>query len=1015
MDNCFLKLRNYFVLILLCSFTGIAFSQSEKQSWFLVKNEGQWAQPFLFRAELFGSWFFLEKDGYTLKINQQKGLETIREQIHSTHYNSDTKFTINHHAIRFRWLNTRGTESFEYETYPFYYNYFLGNDTKRWKGKVPVVKNVLMKSLYSGIDWKVYAPDFNPKHELIVRPHADLTQVAFKIEGASALFINENGELVIQTSLGDIKESKPLVWQVVNGKKRFIDCRYLIHHNSISYSIAEYNKDIELIIDPVLVFSTYSGSLGDNFGFTATYDKYGNLYAGGIVDGNDGEYPWTIGAFQTHYGGSTGGQPPINLACDISISKYASDGKSLLFASYLGGDGNEHPHSLVVDNNDNLIVFGTTNSDNFPVDSFGFDTAYNGAYDIVLVKFSEDGSTLLGGTYIGGVSDDGINNGSLRFNYADDFRGDVYVDSNNMVYLATCTSSGDFPVTSGVTQPLFGGAIDGIVMKADSLFRTIAWGTYLGSSGQDAAYSIKVIDSIVFVSGGTSSPGLSMYANGANKSYQGGIADGFIASFEKDAGQLKDFTFFGTDDYDQVFFLDFDTDKKLFFTGQTKGNITRSANTYGQDNTGQFIGRINQKLDNIDIITTFGKRTNASKPDLSPSAFLVDKCNNVYFSGWGSNVDPGLNPGSTEGLPITPNAIQPTTDKNDFYLIVLNPQLKQLVHATYFGGSITSDHVDGGTSRFDKNGVVYQSVCSSCPNNWSQSYLSDFPVTSDAVFTQNFSKRCSNAAFKIDFQVTYHIDADFEANPMNGCSPLKVDFTNKSNGGTNYQWDFGDGKTDTSTNPSHVFDKTGTYNVKLQILDSNSCNHTDTAFASIEVLTGPHPEFEYDLSFCTLEANFTNKTKGKYTLLSWDFGDSTQSQEENPSHQYQRGGKFKAVLTLENPDNGCIDSVDTTLVFADFPISNLQIPNVFTPNDDGVNDCYTILGITEECDKSKIFIYNRWGDLIYEGKLDGQSCWNGRVYNQGEELPAGMYLYIIISEHEIGRTSKTNGVIHLIR
>lgn len=991
-----------------------SFPKQDAQNWFLVKNEGQWKQPFLFRAELFGSWFYLEKNGYTLKINQQEGLESVRSQIHRKHYDIDTPFTIKHHALRVIWLNTHGSLEVEYDKHPFYHNYFVGNESARWRSKVPVVKSVLMKSLYQGVDWKVYAPNFHPKHELIVHPNTDLSLVAFKIEGAEKITINHYGELVIKTSLGDVKESKPEVWQIIEGKKVFVNCNYQldIQNSTVRYALGAYRRDLELIIDPVLVFSTYSGSLGDNFGFTATYDFYGNLYAGGIVDGDDGEYPWTVGAFQTHYGGSTGGQPPINLACDIAISKYAADGKTLLYATYLGGRRNEHPHSLVVDNQDNLIVFGTTNSDDFPVDSFGFDTTYNGGYDLILVKFSEDGSQMLGGTFIGGNTNDGINNGLLRFNYADDFRGDVYVDSSNMVYLATCTSSWDFPITAGTTQTAFGGAIDGVVLKIDSLFRKLSWSTFLGSSGHDAVYSIKVIDSLVLVSGGTSSTGLSMYASGAINSYQGGVADGFLASFYKDTGIIKDFTFFGTDDYDQVYFIDFDSEKKIYFTGQTRGNLTRTPNTYGQNNTGQFIGRINLSLNSIDILTTFGNRTNWLKPDISPSAFLVDKCDNVYVSGWGADID--LNAGSTKDLPITSNAIQATTDDNDFYLIVFSKELKSIIHATYFGGYMTFDHVDGGTSRFDKNGVVYQSVCSSCPNNFSQSFLSDFPVTSDAVFTQNFSRRCSNAAFKIDFQVTYNIDAEFEADPMNGCSPLTVNFTNKSKGGASFLWDFGDGTQDTSQNPSHVFETQGQYKVKLEILDNASCNQTDTAFAVIEVLQGPKPEFEYSLEYCSLEARFVNKTTEAHKILAWEFGDSTTSQEEHPAHLFPHGGKFRTVLRLEHPDNGCIDSLDTVLVFAEHPFTKLQIPNVFTPNEDGINDCYQVLGLAEDCEQGELRVYNRWGDLIYKGNL-ATECWNGRVFNTGEELPTGVYYYLITTERDKVQMVNTHGVIHLIR
>jgi hypothetical protein len=111
------------------------------------------------------------------------------------------------------------------------------------------------------------------------------------------------------------------------------------------------------------------------------------------------------------------------------------------------------------------------------------------------------------------------------------------------------------------------------------------------------------------------------------------------------------------------------------------------------------------------------------------------------------------NEGTTQGLEVSGNAYQKTTDNNDFYLIVLGKDAKNLLYATYFGGDESEDHVDGGTSRFDKRGIIYQSVCSSCPS--APPGLNDFPTTSGSAFPTNVSYRCSNASFKFDFSTTF--------------------------------------------------------------------------------------------------------------------------------------------------------------------------------------------------------------------------------------------------------------------
>lgn len=232
-------------------------------------------------------------------------------------------------------------------------------------------------------------------------------------------------------------------------------------------------------------------------------------------------------------------------------------------------------------------------------------------------------------------------------------------------------------------------------------------------------------------------------------------------------------TYWGSIDYEQIYFIDLDINNKVYFTGQTEGKFKRTAGCYGKDNTTQFIGRLSNDLSKEEFITTFGNRTN-SVPELCPSAFMVDNCYNIYFSGWGSVIGIGNN-GTTNGLPITADAHQKTTDNHDFYLIVLGKDAKSLKYASYFGGNKSRDHVDGGTSRFDNRGIIYQSVCASCPN--SPPGLNDFPTSpANVVFKNNVSIRCSNASFKLDFRLGYSIDAIFTVTPKPFASNLPMPF-----------------------------------------------------------------------------------------------------------------------------------------------------------------------------------------------------------------------------------------------
>ena len=234
--------------------------------------------------------------------------------------------------------------------------------------------------------------------------------------------------------------------------------------------------------------------------------------------------------------------------------------------------------------------------------------------------------------------------------------------------------------------------------------------------------------------------------------------------------------------------------------------------------------------------------TGKGTPDISPTAFLVDVCNNIYISGWGSGT--GNGPLSTLNMPITANAFQNTTDGNDFYIMILDDGLNNLVYGTYFGGSQSAEHVDGGTSRFDKKGVIYQSVCAGCGNH------DDFPIEPNpgAVSATNNSNNCNNGVFKFDINFPI-ILADFNA-PWVGCNN-NISFTNLSTHpqNTTYFWDFGDGNNSTQINPTHQYLTPGIYNITLISSSPLACNLSDTIIKQIYILSNSSSNLQ-ELEIC---------------------------------------------------------------------------------------------------------------------------------------------------------------------
>jgi hypothetical protein len=732
-----------------------------------------------------------------------------------------------------------------------YYNYFLGKDSSRWATEAHAYQGVFYESFYPGVDLKVYAAGDNVKYDFAVAPNADPSVIRSTYQGGEKVYI-ENGSLFITTPLAEVIEKRPTAWQIIGEDKISVTCEFRLEHNTLSFAFPDgFDSCYELVIDPLLIFSTYSGSTADNWGSTATPGEHGDLYSAGVTNQEaGGVFPATPGAFQTTSGGFY----------DISILKYDSLGSRLLFATYLGGANAESPHSLVMNDAGELIVMGSTSSADFPTTTGAFDRTFNSGpfipwvvgyeysegSDIIISRFSADGKALLASTFVGGSNNDGINplDGELSKNYGDQLRGDIVPDVSGNVYVSTVTSSLDFPAMNGFSTSYHGGSTDAIIFKMDPMLSTIEWGAFVGGTGTDAAHTIK-LDAMnnVFAAGGTSSANLPVTAAAYHDAYSGSV-DGWIAKIASDGSALLRCTYTGTSAYNQIYFLDLNADEEVYVYGQTSGDFPITPGVYSNPHSGQFIQKFSNELDSLEFSTVFG--AGRGIPDISPTAFLVNDCNNLYMAGWGGEINSGLGfwQSGTTGMTTTPDAFQLTTSGSDFYFIVLTENARERLYATFLGGNLSRTHVDGGTSRFDKGGIVYHSVCAGCVAfNPSRGPTSDFPTTTDAWSRTNKSNNCNNAAFKFDLS---SLKARFRTNSVKRdrpglsivCIPEGIVFENRSIGGETFEWDFGDGtavsKTDT-TFITHQYKGPGRYLVKLRAIDKGTCAGVDETSSYVTV------------------------------------------------------------------------------------------------------------------------------------------------------------------------------------
>ncbi len=780
-----------------------------------IKNENQWHSNIKFSGPLGGlNHVFLEDNAFTYLLYAKEQTEELHDIIKEPQEVREAHM-VPGHAYKVHFLNALQPEFTGSDKRSGYNNYFLGNDQTKWASKVPAYHKVVYENIYEDIQLAVYSETGYFKYDFIVAPGANANQIQLLYEGMDDLYL-KNDNLVIETSVETIKELQPYAYQMVDGKQQEVFCRYLLTNDVLTFEFPQgYNQELPLVIDPTVVGATLTGTNGSqNFGHTATFDNSGNMYGGGISFGTG--YPTTTGAFQENFGGG---------GTDWAVSKYNPTGSDLIFATYIGGTGSDYPHSTIVDFNGQLCIYGTTASTNFPATSNAVQTSNGGGTDIAIAKLTADGSALVGATYMGGSSNDGNNSSFLNSNYGDTYRGEIVLDDQGNIYIASCTQSSNFPTSPTAFQSTFnnntsGGltAQDGVVFKLNSDLSTLFFSTYLGGDDPDICFGLRVDDfGNVYTTGFAGKDNFPMVTGGVQETWPGGEENGYIVKLSSDGSAMIDGTFWGTDDGDEhSYFIDIDEDDQVHIYGTTTGTIDVTPNTYFANlGSRQFLAAFTADLSTLVYSTVIGNGPGGFSPDFVPVAFMVDKCNGIYFSGYQSNT----------GLPLTPDAVD-TNGNNVFYLGVLTPNATDLQFGTYYGDAY---HVDGGTSRFDKAGRVYQGVCS-CSG-------SIMNTTPDAWATTQ-STFCDIGVFKIDFDI-FTVTATALAEPStSGCAPFTVDFTYTGQDAETIQWWFGTGDSSTVFDPTYTFEDAGTYTI-MQVVDAeNTCNGTDTFYLQIDVLDG---------------------------------------------------------------------------------------------------------------------------------------------------------------------------------
>lgn len=911
-------------------------------------NKGQWPKSISFGTQFLNTLFFVNQNGFEYCIYNIKDLNKIHEKIHGDDEN--TMIHGHHYYVNFIGGNLSNYKANDKQAE--LYNYFIGKERDKWATEVNAFSTVYFKGVYNGIDIRLHSNTNNIKYDFIVKPNSNTNDIKLLFSYTNGLSIKENN-LCINTSVGEVIELAPIAWQIVDGKKKNITCKYtLLANNQVGFVFPEgYDTNFELVIDPTIVTATYSGSSINSCNIGCHADENGNVYDLGYAF--SGGYPTTIGAFQVNFGG----------IYDFVISKYSANGSAKIFSTYLGTDTVEFPIGIHV-NKTGINVLGQTPSENFPVTVNALDTSVNGRNDFVVTKFSLSGNQLLGSTYVGGSNNEGVLyvNSGLEFSRY----GEITGDTLGNVYILSATNSTNFPVSSAAISSNIKGNIDACAFKLNSNLSSLIWSTYLGGTGSENGRSIK-IDGLggAYCFGVTTSTNFPVSTGSYQPTKTGPISaiECYVSHINSTGTALLASTYIGTTGSDYAFLMDVDLNGDVYLTGNLSSPtlLVPTPGIYSSNLGYNFIYKLNGALTSLIFKTKYGNSVAGLNPNLCISAFRVDSCQNIYVAGWGQNT-----------FQTTPGAFQNYGGgKTDMYMAAFASNCSSLKFASYYGGPKdaynVSEHDDGGNSYIDRKGKLYLAICS----------RGGLPTTSNALQSTFLNTTTDTVIFNdafviVDFQTFVNAGSSYGANII-GCPPFTANFVSTTNTGTTY-WDFGNGNTSTNQTEMQTYSNLGTYNILLVVTDTNTCNKHDSIKSILNVINPTTFDLGNDIKACVSEKTLL-KANVSAVSYSWSTGQTT------PNIFVTKPGNY--VLTINN--GGCNSSDDINVIVGESKFSERFI-NVITPNGDNINDCVDFsnyrLGDIE------FILIDRWGKERY------------RNFNPNEKwcpdnLNDGTYFYVV--------------------
>jgi hypothetical protein len=624
-------------------------------------------------------------------------------------------------ALRLKMVGANAMPSFAAsDELPGKSNYFIGNSPAKWRTNVPNYRKVTERGVYDGVDVVYYGNQRRLEYDFAVSPGANPNVIQIAFQGAESLRIDPAGDLVISVTGGDVRMHKPIAYQGTGPARREVVSGYVMKSaHSVSLQIARYDTGQQLIIDPVLSYSTYLGGSNIDGGNAIAVAPDNTAFVAGSTFSTD--FP-TAHPLQANAGGGS------DFPKDAFVAKISADGSTLLYSTYLGGENEDVANGIAVDAAGEAFVTGNTNSPHFPT-TFGALNTECGGDGRCGASYNPPGF-LVSNAFVTKLNraGSGIIYSGLIGEYEHVLGLAIAVDADDLAYVTgqvganipptvpTLDPPPPFPITAQALQPIYGGGTtDAFVAKISADGATLEYSSYLGGNDEDVGYGIATDNAgNAYVAGLTYSANFPV-SGGAAQSAYGGAADAFISEVNTPVsapGTLIYSTYLGGSGLDQANGVALDANGNIYVAGGTSSSgLFASAPGLQKTNNGEgdaFAAKINPAVSGTAGIVYF-TYLGGSKAD-SASGIALDGLGDAYLTG--STV-------SSSDFPIGPAAFQPTYGGGnaDSFVTELNPAGTTLIYSSYLGG--TNTEIGGGIA-VDSSGSAYVT---------GQTCSQDFPVT----------------------------------------------------------------------------------------------------------------------------------------------------------------------------------------------------------------------------------------------------------------------------------------------